>query len=495
MNDTGRIKKTLDPEMQALVFKIHSELSLEAELGYISRVDEAHVLMLTQCGLLSLEEGSAILHEIVELVSSKFKPLKGKTPVRGLYLMYEQYLIEKVGSKIGGMLQAGRSRNDLSATIAKLHVRETLISLMLTGFELICEIHSRSVELNDLVLPAYTHYQPAIPITVGHYLRAIGSALLRDLEGLFSVQPSLDVSPLGAGAGGGTTLKIDPMFTANLLGFLSTASNSIDAVSSRDFLLRMVSSSAILGLTLSRCAQDLLLWSTHEFDFIRLPDELVGSSSMMPQKRNPFLLEHIKGRSASPAAVFQRSLLAMHAVPYGNSVAVGTEGMRGFDEAMEDIKSSIYILTQHIHLMEPNKNRMRAVAYDSNTCATSLAEKLVTTSEMSFRNVHHHIGSMITEAEALGINGVQHAAKNLCNNLGMDKWLSRFSPEQAVLDAKYGAGPGAFLQSSAEHSLIATLENLKNRFEECQCRWLNADKLRRKNVEDIISTKPRILPI
>lgn len=493
MYDTGRIKKTLDPIMQDLVFQIPSELLLEAELSYISQVDEAHVLMLTQCGLLTSEDGSAILKVIVNLTSSNFKSLKEKTPVRGLYLMYEQYLIEKVGAKIGGMLQAGRSRNDLSATITKLRSRANLVAIMREGFSLIAEIHARSIELNDVVLPAYTHYQPAMPITLGHYLRAIGTALLRDLESLFSVQPSLDISPLGAGAGGGTTLKIEPLFTAKLLGFLSTSSNSIDAVASRDFILRMLSSSAILGLTLSRCAQDLLLWSTHEFGFIRFPDELVGSSSMMPQKRNPFLLEHIKGRSASPAATFQRSLLAMHAVPYGNSVAVGTEGLRGFDEAIEDIKSSMYILTQHIHLMEPDAKRMKVVAHDSNTCATSLAEKLATSSEMSFRTAHHKIGSMITEAEKFGINGVLHAAKALSIDLDNDQdivdWFTQFYPEQVVRDTKYGAGPGAYLQNSLEYplTLMVTLEQLQINFENCLHRWRNADELRIKSVETLIN--------
>lgn len=487
MHDTGRIKKTLDPEMQSLVFKAPNDTELNSELGYITKVDQAHVLMLLNCGLISDTGATRLLKEIVDLESSAFTPLRGSTPVRGLYLMYENYLIERLGDGVGGMLQIGRSRNDISATIAKLKARKVLVTMVESGLDLLAAFQARADDLKDVVLPAHTHYQPALPITLEHYFHAVSEALLRDIQALMDIEGSLNLSPLGAGAGGGTTMPIDPTLTAALLGFTSLSRNSIDAVASRDYMLRMLSAAAILGLTLSRCAADLILWSTHEFRFIRLPDDLVGSSSMMPQKRNPFLLEHVKGRTGSPLAAFQRSLMAMHAVPYGNSVSVGTEAMRGFEEAMEEVCSSMLILGKHIHLMEPDRERMREVAVNASVCATSVAEHLVMHSGMSFRSAHYQVGKHILEAESVGENGVNFAAKNLCREIPVEEIQDQFSPEKVVGLYRYGAGPGACAFVGDRHGFRDAMQDIQRRIKSCTQRWDKADQNRKASVQKLIN--------
>ena len=164
-------------------------------------------------------------------------------------------------------------------------------------------------------MPGYTHYQAAVPTTYGHHLGGVAGAIDRDLEALAAASAGLDTSPLGAGVGHGTTQPIAPVRTAALLGFERPAPHSLDAVASRDVVLRLLAAAAVLGVTASRLAADLLLWTTAEFAFLELPDELVGSSSAMPQKRNPFLLEHVKGRSARAAGAFVAAATAMHASP------------------------------------------------------------------------------------------------------------------------------------------------------------------------------------
>jgi argininosuccinate lyase len=185
----------------------------------------------------------------------------------------------------------------------------------------------RSRRFADVTMPAYTHYQAAVPITYGHYLAGVGWALARDIAGIIASSKSLNICPLGAGAVGGTSLPIQTERTALLLGFDEPALNSVDAVASRDLILRLLASLAILGVTLSRISADLLLWTTSEFGFLTVSDNLVGSSSMMPQKRNLFLLEHIQGRSTAAIGAFVHSSTAMHSTPFTNSIAVGTEAV------------------------------------------------------------------------------------------------------------------------------------------------------------------------
>lgn len=488
MDDTGRIKKTIDPVLQSIIFKKPDRKVLLTELGYIAEVDQAHVLMLLKCGLINQADSSKLLAEIEYLLRSDFEPLKDVHPVRGLYLMYENYLIEKLGISIGGMLQTGRSRNDLSATITKMKTRTELFSIIKAALNLIESLEIRAKKDGDAVLPGYTHYQPAFPITLAHYFNGISYALVRDIQALLVIEGMLSVSPLGAGAGGGTSISIDPTYTASLLGFSSSASNSIDAIASRDYILRVLSSSAIMGLTLSRLAADLQLWSTHEFGFIRFPDELVGSSSMMPQKRNPFLLEHVKGRSGAPAAAFQLALLAMHATPYGNSVAVGTEAIKGFDLAMEETRSALLILERHIAVLEINSERMLQAAIDGNVCATNLAEYLVLNEGYDFRSAHHQIGEKITDAESEGMNGVHMAAEYLCKKLTKDECREKFSPKNIVASTMFGGGPGHTGWSNERRCFNETLVELRTKLTKTINRCNKSNKTRQLLVKKTIET-------
>lgn len=483
MSNTGRIKRQLDQEMQNIVFPIPDERKLAEELNYIAQVDLAHLSMLVSCSLLSEREAALLIKEIVQLKEENFQPLKDKKPVRGLYLLYENYLVDQVGPRIAGMLQAGRSRNDLTATISKIRTRPIFLSLAKNALALVETLEEKSRVYSSIVMPAYTHYQPAMPITFGHYLESIAEAILRDTEYFIQTVHTLDQSPLGAGAGGGTSFEIQPDQTARLLGFGSTANNSIDAVSNRDHILRMLSTASILGLSISRCAADLMLWSTHEFGFIYLPDELVGSSSMMPQKRNPFLLEHVKGKSGAALACFQYASMATHAVPYGNSVAVGTESVRGFEEAMNEIIACLAILKKHIELLSPQPSRMEAVANAACTSATFIAETLVRESEISFRQAHHAVGEKISEAEERGYPGAMHAAQSVLTMFEPPVRTEMALAALAMKSAAFGFGPGKAAQSDNQiqqrcRSQYQLIEHFSERWETAQ-ETLHAEVKRR----------------
>jgi argininosuccinate lyase len=289
------------------------------------------------------------------------------------------------------------------------------------------------------VMPGYTHYQPAVPTTYGHHLGGVARALDRDLAALGTATAGLDTCPLGAGVGHGTAQPIDPARTAALLGFERPAPHALDAVASRDVVLRLLSAAAVLGVTASRLAADLLLWTTAEFAFLELPDELVGSSSAMPQKRNPFLLEHVKGRSARAAGAFVAAATAMHATPFANSVAVGTEGCAGVVEALDATADSVTLLRLVVAGAKPRPGAMLARAVAGQTTATALAERLVAEEGLSFREAHHLVGGLLADAE----DTTRRSSRTPAVRQERRKALAELDPPDLVVRAaRFGGGPG-----------------------------------------------------
>ncbi|HEY3238727.1 MAG TPA: lyase family protein, partial [Acidimicrobiia bacterium] len=237
--------------------------------------------------------------------------------------------------------------------------------------------------------------------------------------------------PLGAGAGGGTAVPIDPARTAELLGFSVPVRHSLDAVASREPALRLLAALAVAGVALSRVAADLLTWTTAEFGFLWLPDELVGSSSALPQKRNPFLLEHVKGKSAAPLGSLVAATGALHAAPFANSVAVGGEGAPHLFPALDAISDAAALLALVIAGVRPRPERMAARARDGYTTAAALAEQAVAGGDLSFREAHHLIGSMLTDEN-------EHPGGH---PLSPGPQLP--DPADVVAAAVHGGGPGA----------------------------------------------------
>src|SRR5215217_4622929 len=320
------------------------------------------------------------------------------TARRGWFLLYEDYLIENLGAETGGILQTGRSRNDLNATVFRLRLRAPYLRLLNEELRLQAILLRRAEKFAGVVMPAYTHYQAAVPVTYGHYLAGVAQAINRDIDELFFAGRELEVCPLGAGAVGGTTWPLDTARTAELLGFDRPSANSFDAVASRDLILRLLSATAIFGVTLSRLAADLLLWSTAEFGFFSFPDNLVGSSSMMPQKRNPFLLEHVQGRSTAALGAFVASATAMNGRPFTNTIAVGTEAVAHVWPALQNIMEAATLARLVIAGAKPQPETMLRRAESGYTEATELANRLVAEGDFFFRTAHKHVGSIICEA-------------------------------------------------------------------------------------------------
>ena len=430
MDDTGRIRRPLSPTARRIVF---GEPAEPPELGFVTTVDRAHLVMLAEQGLVDRAAAAALLVEIELLRAQRFAPLNGLEARRGRYLLYEDRLAARLGERTAGILRTGRSRNDLNATVLLLRLRRPVARLLAETLRLQAVLLAGARRQAGTVMPGYTHYQAAVPTTYGHHLGGVAGAIDRDLEALTAASAGLDTSPLGAGVGHGTAQPIAPARTAALLGFLRPAPHALDAVASRDVVLRLLAAATVLGVTASRLAADLLLWTTAEFAFLELPDELVGSSSAMPQKRNPFLLEHVKGRSARAAGAFVTAATAMHATPFANSVAVGTEGCAGAVDALEATADSVALLRLVVAGAKPRADTMLARAGAGHTTATARAERLVIEAGVSFREAHRLVGRALTNGEELDPGGSEAGG---FDSGGLD-------PSDVARAARFGAGPGA----------------------------------------------------
>jgi argininosuccinate lyase len=329
---------------------------------------------------------------------------------------------------------------------------------------------AKAEEYADVTMPAYTHGQPAVPITYGHYLAGAAGAVLRAYGQLLDAGRQIDVNPLGAGAIGGTSVPIDPARTAELLGFTTAAPNSVDAVASRDFALHLLSASAVLGVALARVARDLSTWTSEEFGLLRVGDTLVGSSSMMPQKRNPFLLEHIQGRSTASLGAFMSAASAMTTGGYTNAIAVGTEAVRHLWPGLSGTTDAVTLLRLVVAGTEPERERMTERAVDGFTSATYLAERLVLDG-MPFRAAHHRVGETVLAALDTG--------RPLAETAG---FAGDLAPDRVAASCAHGGGPG----TDGLPPLKTQLDGFRAELTARRNRWSGAESLLTEAVDKAV---------
>ncbi|WP_067460936.1 lyase family protein [Actinomadura macra] len=472
--DTGRLRTAASSRIRSMLLekKTHARPEWKDELARISLVDLAHVVMLTERGVIDADVAASLLAAVVDLRRQSFVPLEGRPTPRGLYLAYEGHLIERLGDGVGGVLHTGRSRNDLNATCFQLALREPFIRLGSELAALGVVLLNRARRYRELPMAAYTHFQGAVPVTFGHYLLGLAAALERDLAALLQAAAALDRCPLGAGAVGGTTVPIDAGRTADLLGFTGRVRNSIDAVASRDAALRLVSAAAVLGVTLDRAALDLLLWSSREYGYVTIPDGLVGSSSMMPQKRNPFVLEHVQGRSAMALGAFVTAAGAMRGTPFTNSIAVGTEAVGPIIPALLATADATEILRLAYAGLRPNPAAMATGAEAALTEATAVAE-LLALAGTPFRRSHHEVGAGV-RAVLEGDAGSLWEAVALGTRFP-DKTRAELEPRAIWRAAEFGAGPGPASFDRVFPELVGDWMRHRATLAERRARWSEAD--------------------
>jgi argininosuccinate lyase len=366
------------------------------------RASKAHAAMLAAQGIISRDDarkiGAGLDRVLEEIEAGK---LVFSRALEDVHMNVESRLKELIGEP-AGRLHTARSRNDQVATDFRLYVRDWIdqADAALAGLQL--ALARKAEACNDLVMPGFTHLQPAQPVTFGHHLLAYVEMLARDRGRLADARARLNECPLGSAALAGTSFPIDRHATAEALGFDRPAANSLDAVSDRDFALETLAAAAIAAMHLSRLAEEIVIWMTPQFAFIKLSDKFTTGSSIMPQKRNPDAAELVRAKSGRVAAAFQSLLMVMKGLPLAYAKDMQEDKEATFD-ALASLRLGVAAMTGMVEDLEPNAQSMRAAASAGYSTATDLADWLVRSLGMPFREAHHVTGRIVAAAEAKGI--------------------------------------------------------------------------------------------
>ena len=384
-------RSRLGTDLSNITLDYVSSINDDSEIALYDIVgSQAHTIMLFQNNIITKNDAKKILSSLESMKDEKFDPSSGAEDIHELI---ESLVIKKAGMASGGKMHTARSRNDQVVLDIRMKIRDDINIICNCLLDTIESLVSVSKTHQKTIMPFYTHLQQAQAGLFSHYLLAQADVLSRDFQRLFGTFERINQSPLGAGPIGGTSISIDRHSTAKMLGFDDVVENSIDATSTRDFVAEYVAMISILMTNLSRISEDFIIWSTSEFSFIELSDEFTSPSSVMPQKKNPDILELTRGKTAEII---------------GNLTAILTtvKGLAsGYGRDLQQIKSSIWstskisisallIIKSIILTMKVNEKQMKKVTESSNLIALDIAEKLVQEG-IPFRVTHKISGVLV----------------------------------------------------------------------------------------------------
>ncbi len=362
----------------------------------------AHVAMLAKQGVITAADADAIaagLRQVKgEIEAGTFAFSRA---LEDIHMNVESRLADIVGAA-AGRLHTARSRNDQVAVDFRLWVRDTIDALVVQIADLQRALAERALECADMVMPGFTHLQSAQPVTFGHHLMAYVEMLGRDAGRFRDARARLNECPLGAAALAGTSFPIDRDMTARALGFDRPTANSLDSVADRDFALEALAAAAIAATHLSRFAEEIVLWTTAQFGFVRLSDAFTTGSSIMPQKRNPDAAELVRGKTGRVLGALMGLLTVMKGLPLAYSKDM-QEDKEGVFDALETLSLSLAAMTGMVKDLTPDAGRMKAAAGAGYATATDLADWLVRELRTPFREAHHVTGRIVALAAERGV--------------------------------------------------------------------------------------------
>jgi argininosuccinate lyase len=355
--------------------------------------------MLGKTGIITDDESSKLVQGLKDILNDiEDGKVTFTAELEDIHMHIEDFLTQKVGS-VGGKLHTARSRNDQIVTDFRLWLREacentiTEVEKLRGALEVKADAHKKTA------MPGFTHLQVAQPVTLGLHLDAYAQMLKRDAGRFDDAKMRMNESPLGACALAGTLFPIDRNMTAKALGFFRPMSNSMDAVASRDFVLEFMAASAICMTHLSRLAEDLILWSSTQFGYIRLGDDFTSGSSIMPQKKNPDAAELVRGKTGRVTGNLMQMLMVMKALPLTYNKDMQEDKEATFD-TFDTLLLSLKAMNGMIEGMRVNSTRMKEDAISGYSTATRLADWLVINLNIPFREAHRIVGKIVKLAES-----------------------------------------------------------------------------------------------
>ena len=428
----SRPKGNLDKDMLNFLSSLNDDQQI---LHYDILGSEAHVIMLHDIGILTLHETKKIL---VALEQIRHKPALLTTgDVEDIHESIESLIIQQTGVDIGGKIQIGRSRNDQVILDIRMKVRDDINEICEKIITLITSLLKKADENIDTIMPMYTHLRQAQIGTFSHFALSYADSLFRDMDRLYITYVRINQSPLGAGAIGGSRIKLDRQKTARLLGFKGIVRNSIDATSSRDTIIEYTMELTIIMLTLSRMTEDFIIWSTDEFGYLDISDEFSSSSSAMPHKKNPDPLELLRAKAGTVSGNLLTMITIIKAIP------------SGYSRDMQEIKTSLWqasaTTTQALKIMNYvvksliiNKERMEQASSNSYAISFDLAELLAIKNGISFRIAHKMMGLLVQKAISNNRQPLRRLREEDIREV-LESLGSKLSAEEVLKDIKEAA--------------------------------------------------------
>ena len=395
----GRFSSSPDAIMEAINASIDVDRHLYRQDIAASK---AHAAMLSEQGIIARDDASKIAAGLDTILSEiEQGQFNFQRALEDVHMNVESRLADLIGPA-AGRLHTARSRNDQVATDFKLWMRDTIDQLNIALVDYQTALAEKALEHAETVMPGLTHLQTAQPVTFGHHLLAFVEMAERDRGRFADARKRLNECPLGSAALAGTSFPLDRDMTAKALGFDRPTANSLDAVSDRDFVMETLAAATITAVHLSRIAEEIVIWTSPLTGLMRLSDKFTTGSSIMPQKRNPDAAELVRAKAARIAAAFQAIVMVMKGLPLAYQKDM-QEDKEGAMDALAALSLCIAAMGGMVRDIEPDVGRMKKAAGEGYATATDLADWLVRTLNIPFRQAHHVTGTIVAEASKAGL--------------------------------------------------------------------------------------------
>jgi len=423
--------------------------------------DIAHTKMLMERKIIPEEDAKKIIEELIKILKGGINILDLDPSLEDIHMVIENELIRRLGEDIAGKMHTGRSRNDQVATDIRMTLREKVLLILKKLINLEKTLLSMAEEHVETLFVGYTHLQHAQPTTYGHHLLSYVSMLERDIQRLLDTYKRINISPLGCGAMATTGFNIDRRKTMELLGFDDLIENSMDGVSTRDFILETMADLSILGTNLSKICEELILFSTYEFGVIELSDTYTSTSSIMPQKKNPDVAEIARAKLSTLNGNLVTVLTILKALPNTYN--------RDLQEVTPHLWNSVYTILDTLEMVEGmiktlkvNKDRMRELAESNYSTATELADTLVRECNISFRTAHGIVGEAVRRSIEEGrdiAEAVEEVLRRYNLKLDREKIERALDPMENIKVRRVIGGPAPDEVRRAIRSYYDRVEN------------------------------------
>jgi argininosuccinate lyase len=388
------------PEYISCVLNENYEDAKTYFLTPLLAIHYAHLVMLADCRIVTAADARALRQALDAVSPDEIRKSTFDGSCEDLFFYVERLIVGACGDDVAGRLHVARSRNDIDMTMYRMRQRELVLALAASSFELRRSLVDVADRHRHTIFAVHTHTQRAQPTTVAHYLLAVVEQLERDAPRLMAAYERTNCCPLGACAITGTGFPIDRQLTSDLLGFIAPTGNTYGSIATVDYLLESALATAVLLTGLGRFVQDLLLWSTAEFDYVRFGDGFVQSSSVMPQKRNPVAIEHARAIASKALGQTQAILTSVHNTPFGDIVDTEDDLQPLVFSMFRDATRAVKLVAAAMSTAEFDAARLEARAADGWTTLTELADTLVRDRGLPFRKAHQIATGLIAARKA-----------------------------------------------------------------------------------------------